>query len=164
MLARNIFILLLPILLSTFICEGQNTLVLDNYKVFGFKRIRFCEGDIITFRLHDFKKRYNGEILLITDSTIAVKGMEIPLKMIDVVYIERGNFLTKSFSHVFIWCGLGFILLDTGNNLIANRPTVVENRAVVAGGSLIVLGLTMKAITHKKYKIGNRNTLKVFAN
>jgi hypothetical protein len=59
---------------------------------------------------------------------------------------------------------LGFILLDTGNNLIANRPTVVENRAVVAGGSLIVLGLTMKAITHKKYKIGNRNTLKVFAN
>lgn len=161
MFARKILILFLPIFLITTVCDAQKFLVLDSYRLIGFKRIRYTEGDEISFRMNDYKKKYTGEIYGINDSTIRLKGMDVPIKMIDVVYRERGNFLTKSFSKVFIWAGLGFIIVDTGNNLITKRENVIEERAVVAGGSLMLLGLTMKILSIKKYKLGNRNSLKV---
>ena len=161
MFKRKTFIFLVSLFLFTNFCEAQKYLVLDSYRLLGFKRVRYAEGDLISFRLNDFKTKYSGEILAINDSVIHLKGMDVPIKTISVVYREKGNFLTKSFSKVFMWSGLGFIILDTGNNLLSKRSTVVEDRALVAGGSLIGLGLTMKLLSIKKYKIGNKHTLKV---
>jgi hypothetical protein len=148
-------------LISVTISEAQKILALDNYKVFRFKRIRYKEGDEINFKLKDFKQKYSGEILQITDSSILIKGMDVPLKMISVIYRDRGNFLTKSFSKVFIWAGLGFIILDTGNNLITKSPEIIDKRAVIASGSLILVGCAMKILEIKKYKISSKHVLKV---
>lgn len=155
------FIILVSLFLFTTICEAQKYLVLDSYRLVGFKRVRYAEGDQISFRLSGFKTKYSGEILAINDSLIHLKGMDVAIKTIDRVYRERGNFLTQSFSKVFMWSGIGFIILDTGNNLLSKRTKVVDERALVVGGSLIGLGLTIKLLSIKKYKIGNKHTLKV---
>jgi len=101
MFARKIVFLLVSFFFLTNICEAQKILALDNYRLVGFKRLRYKEGDEINFQLKDYKQKYSGEILRITDSTILIKGMDVPLKMINVIYRDRGNFLTKSFSKVF---------------------------------------------------------------
>ena len=161
MSARKLVILLLSFFLLTNSCAAQKILALDNYRLIGFKRIRFKEGDIINFRLNDLKQKYTGEILHITDSTIILKGMDVPVNTIGMVYRGRGNFLTKSFAKAFIWAGLGFIILDTGNNLITHSSTIIDERAVIAGSSLMLVGGIMKLVEIKKYKIGNKHTLKI---
>ena len=97
------FIFLVSLFLFTTSCEAQKYLVLDSYRIVGFKRVRYAEGDQISFRLSGFKTKYSGEIFAINDSVIHLKGMDVPIKAIDRVYRERGNFLTQSFSKVFIW-------------------------------------------------------------
>lgn len=161
MCTRITCLLFLLLLFMTNASVAQKILVMDSYKLLGFNRIRYSEGDEISFKLNDLKEKYHGEIVAINDSVIFLKGMDVPLKMIDVVYREKGNFLTRDLSKFFMWAGLGFIILDTGNNLITKNDDVIEQRAVVAGGSLLLVGFTMKMLSIKKYRIGNRNTLKV---
>lgn len=161
MLKRKLCLLFLLLIFMTTSSVAQKILVIDSYKLFGFKRIRYSAGDEISFKLNDFKEKYKGEILAINDSVVFLKGMDVPLKTIDAVYRDRGNFLTRDLSKFFMWAGLGFIVLDTGNNLVTKSDDVIEQRAVVAGGSLMLVGFTMKLLSIKKYKIGNMNALKV---
>ncbi len=161
MFIKRVLVFIFSFFLLTTICIAQKSLAMDTYKLIGFKRIHYNTGDKISFSLKGEKTKYSGEILEITDSTIDIQGLKVPLTMIGIIYRDKSNFLLRDFSKVFVWCGAGFILLDTDNNLINKNPTVIDERAVIAGGSLMIIGWTMRLLSLKKYRINNRRILKV---
>ncbi|MGZ4056533.1 MAG: hypothetical protein ACXVPU_09795 [Bacteroidia bacterium] len=161
MITKKIIAIIILFSLLLFSCNAQKYLALDSYKITGFKRIYFHEGDNICFRIKGDNIKYKAEILQINDSTIILKDRNVPINIVDAIYRDRSNFLTRSFSKVFIWGGLGFVFLDTFNNAITQSETIVDKRAVIAGGSLVAAGFIIKMFAIKKYKIGNKRMLKV---
>lgn len=107
------------------------------------------------------KTIYKAELLSLEDSAFDIEGMHVPLKIVNQIYISKGNFLTRDMAFVLFNAGLGFILLDTFNNGVNGISPLLNRRAVIPGASLMIAGKLIRLLSKRKYKIGENRILKV---
>ncbi len=96
------------------------------------------------------------------DSTIVFDdNREVKLSELKCVRFKKNNILISAFQKRFIIAGIGFFILDTGNNLILDRTNVVNKKAVIISAALFATGLLLKRFEYKKVRIGKNKTLRI---
>jgi hypothetical protein len=132
---------------------SQNRIILHVHHLFKSKRVEISTGDQIKFRLKDDPSKYRGRVDTIGDSLITISGLVVPIHSISCFYMYRANYVSSSFSKFFIRLGLGFIALDTFNNLTNGTPPILNPRSVFIGLPVALIGGIIRICGYKKYKI-----------
>ena len=141
---------------------SQKFLALDVYKLGEMKRIRFYEKDQLTFRFRDGRKFFTHTIVRFEDSTIIFDAkLELTVSEIECIRVDRSTFVTHGLSHFLTDIGIGFIVLDSFNNLLNKEAPVVKTQTLKEGIPLIISGLIIKRMMIRKYRIGERRKLKI---
>jgi hypothetical protein len=158
---RKFLLLFISFNLLAGFCFGQRFLALDVYGISRLKRIKFFPGDEIRFKMKNDHTLYKGEITVLGDSSFDIEGMNVPLKIVTRIYVDKGNFLTKDIASFLFDAGVGFIILNTLNNALNNITPILDKRAVIIGGSLALAGEAMRLSAKKRYRIGENRQLKI---
>ncbi len=148
-----------------FICSitfAQNTLEIDILRFNKLKTIQLYTGSPIEYKLKGEHKYHIHKMAALHDSMIIFENdSKILLSQIKAIKIHNANHLYPLFAGFFITGGVLFAGLDTFNNLINNQAKVVDERAVIAGASLIAAGLIIKQMAIKRVRMGKNKTLRI---
>lgn len=153
---------LLHILL--FLCStapAQNTLEIDIIRFNKLKTIQLYTGSPIEYKLKGEHRYRIHRMVALHDSLIIFENdSSISLSQIKAIKLRNANHLYPLFSGFFITGGVLFVALDSFNNLINSSPKIVDERAVIAGASLITLGLLIKQMAIKRVRMGKHVSLR----
>jgi hypothetical protein len=122
----------------------------------------FC-GDRIEYKLRHEKKPRKNRVEVLHDSLVVMDdGLEFQLKQLKWIRLKRQNHVIDAFQRFFIQAGILFITLDTANNLLLERPTVVSKKALIISLGLAGTGLVIKRAGYKKLRMKYR-TMKIIS-
>ena len=150
-----VFIALLSCLENSF---SQKTLDLHYYSMFG------KEKSFQFFLNSDFSYRLKGQIgysthrlvnmqdsMLVFDNDSAIKLSQ--LKSIKIKGMQ--------ISPYFFGAGALFFLLDTGHNVVYNRPQIVNEQAVLVSAICFAGGIVMSYVQNKHIRLRKSATLRI---
>jgi hypothetical protein len=155
---KYIFLVFMTLSITSF---SQQLLTLDIYRPFGFKRIRYHIGDQIVLKLKGEVNKRSGKIESLGDFSLFVSGREIIFDSVRYVYVDRTNLLTGLFSRFFMYAGLGYMAVDTFNNLKLGDLKPVKSRVLMVGLPLTALGWSLYRNRIKRYRLGKNKVLNV---
>ncbi len=137
--------------------SGERYLVLN--KPGHIKRIRFVEGDELSFRLKGDKKRYTAEISKIYPDAILFGEVYVPLKNIRSVRYHKDTYLANmvrisSITAVNAGLTIAGIGLASGMVNAASNDGPVYNSLLLGGLWLAGSGTVIKPLYRRNYKLG----------
>jgi hypothetical protein len=104
-------------------------------------------------------------LLLFAELCFAQKILEIDIVRFNhfkSIQLHNGsNHLYRLFSSFFYTGGVLFVGLDTFNNFINKDNPVVNQTAVFASASLIVVGFIIKQLSIKRVRVNSRKSLRI---
>jgi hypothetical protein len=109
---------------------------------------------------HTFTK---DRIISMSDSTLVFNTGEINLSDIKAVRLTTNNHLIAPFKFVFFAAGIGFLPLNTLNNLITETSPVYNEKAAYISAALFTTGLIIRELGFKRIKITKNTELKVLS-
>jgi hypothetical protein len=124
------------------------------YEVFNY--------ELLEYKLKgEFKFRKN-RIINMLDSTIVLDDYtEIKLVQLKALRLRKNNHLIGTLQAFFIGGGIGFITLNTVNNLIiTTRPVLSENAALISA-ALVTVGLLISELNVKRIRVTRNSYLKI---
>ncbi|AQG80107.1 hypothetical protein [Spirosoma montaniterrae] len=139
-------------------------LALDvNYRLGGFRRYRFFQGDEIQFRARG--QRFREELYEVTDSTFVVlmanevmnrdEPVVFQISEVQKVYINRRIPFVTAAGTLFPIAGGLYLLADVVNQGIFDKRTLP-----IAGG-LALSGLIFHKLSNPRIRIGKNHRLRV---
>jgi len=141
---------------------SQETLQILYTRFGSLKRYQLHTGDILTYKIKGERKFYSGRIVHLQDSTIFFENSdELKLSQLKRVRFKKNNHLIDAFQRAFLIAGFGFIIIDTFNNMILDRPAIINQKAVVVSAALLTASLLLKRMSYKKIRITKRKTLRI---
>lgn len=140
------------------ISQGQRYLVLD--KPGSVKRIRYYVGEELKFKLKDDKTVYTDVIEDVGDSSIKIRGTQIPLKDIRMVIRYKEGGLLNQAIYILPRAGILYFLADTFNPVFRGGSVDVSRSGIIVGSSFVAGGLFLKLFKKKKYRINNFRSLR----
>lgn len=148
-----------------FLAFAQNIFA-QKYLVFDkpglVKRVRFHNGDQISFRLAGQKGFQQDVIVDIQSSNLILENAgAIHVDSITHFAMKNQNGFAKFrsvLSGVLVTAGIGYLIIDSFNNVIDNRDVFDKNTIAVAV-PLVVTGLIIKPWAKRKHKIANNKRL-----
>ena len=141
---------------------AQRFVALDVSRINGFKRIKYYVGDDISFKSGVTHNRYKGKITALSDSLIFFGNNNyVNVSEISIIYRDNGTFVNKGLGKFLMVFGIGFISLDTFNNLINNRRPLVNDLAVKEGAIASGSGVLLYSMLKKRYKMGKKRSVKI---
>ena len=145
---------------SLFAQFGERYLVLDKPSIWHKHRTRFNIGEEITLKMKNTRLKDRILISNLTDTSILMGGIEIPLRDVSGVSIRREGTLRSSGAVVLPLAGVMFLLIDTINS---SHPDgrVVSDWGIRTGGSMIGVGLLLKFTQKRTYHLTWFRTLHV---
>lgn len=121
----------------------------------------FFPGDVVKYKLKGENKVKQNKIIATNDSLLVLDNeKEIRHSDIRFFLIPKNNYVINGFQKFFFGLGVGFVLLDTANNLLLERETVVNPKAVYISAGLITTSLLLKRMSVKKVRLRGK-TIKV---
>lgn len=104
--------------------------------------------------------KYKDVIEAVGDSTIKIRGADIPLKDIkSVIRYKQGGMLDQAI-YILPRAGLLYFLADTFNPVIRGGTLEVSRSAIVVGGSFVAGGLLLKLAKKRNYRLNNFRRLR----
>ena len=157
---------LLRLLLILNICSNfsfsQETLQIMFTRLGVFKKYTIHTTEILEYKLKGQRKFKEGKIVAMQDSTILFENdEEIKLSHLKCVRFKKNNHLINAFQQAFIIAGFGFITIDTFNNLIFERPEVLNKKAVLISAALLATSVLLKRMSYKKVRITKNKILRI---
>lgn len=147
------------------VCSGalaQNALEIDIVRFNKLKTVQLYTGSPIEYKAKGEHRYRIHRMVALHDSLIIFENdSSISLSQIKAIKLRNANHLYPLFSGFFVTGGILFAGLDTFNNLINNQPKLVDERAVIAGASLVTLGLLVKQLAIKRVRIGKHTSLRI---
>lgn len=138
--------------------QDQRYLVLD--KPGHIKRLRYYAGDDLIFKLKGDKMKYKDIIEAIGDSSIRIKGTDIPIKDIRaVIRYKEGGMLDQAI-YILPRAGIVYFLADTFNPVFLGGDPGISRSGIVIGSSFVATGLLLKLAKKRTYRINNFRTLR----
>jgi hypothetical protein len=158
------FLLLLSFLLTSLpgFAQDQRYLALNKPSLGHKYRLYFYPNQDLTVRIKGQKKPYQLTIIALTDTSIQMGKLDIPLQQIEAVIVSRKGGLRYAGAFVLPLAGATFFLLDTFNTE-ANARASVSSWGIGVGGGLIGTGLLLRFTQKRSYKLGKSRNLKVLA-
>ena len=137
---------------------SQKTLDLHYYTVFGKEKIfQFFNNSVLHYKLKGdlfFKK---NKLVNLQDSILVFDDEStIKLSQIKAVKILGGRF-----SHYVFVAGIGFFVIDTGNNIVFSNSQIVTKGASIVLITGLVAGLIVKRIQDKHIRINKNCTFRI---
>jgi len=156
---RIVSVFLFFISCLSFSVQAQWTLTLDAYGITGVKRHRFYAQDLVKLKLHNGAV-IQGPLTLFNDSVFMIDKDLIKLKDVAVFYRKRNGW------EIGIGLGTYGLILFSGipafnaliNQETLNNPQIITPTLIWGGA---VAGSAFIGGWRKKYRIGNRHTLKL---
>lgn len=155
------FCVLVFLFLAAANCFPQRKLNIYGTRWFRTERLELFEGSDIKYKVRGGFITHRNKISAFDDSLLYfTNGAELPLKKLRLIKLYNGNHLTDAFQKFFKELGILFITLDTANNLITDKPQVVNEKAVIIAAGLIATGFAIERIGIKKVRIRNSTVFK----
>ena len=156
---RRCFLIIFYFLIN--IGYSQKTLDLHYYTLFGKEKVfQFFNNSVFYYKLKGdlfFKK---NKIVNLQDSILVFDNdSTIKLSQIKAIKILGGKFSPYIFG-----IGIGFFVLDTGNNIAFNNSQILSMGASIVLISSIVTGLIVKRIQNKHIRINKNCTFRIIDN
>ena len=140
---------------------SQKTLDLNYHTVFGKeKTFQFFNNSTFYYKLKGdlFFKR--NKLVNLQDSILVFEDESI----IKLSQIKSIKILGGKFSPYIFGIGIGFFILDTGNNIAFNNSQIVSKGASIVLLTSIVAGLIVKRIQDKHIRINKNCTFRIIDN
>jgi hypothetical protein len=154
------FIILM--LFSYEISISQKVLEIDITHFNKFKKIQLFNNSFLEYKLKGQHKYHIDKMVDINDSMIVFKNdSSILISQIKSIKLRNASVLSKLFGSLFLIGGSGFVIIDTFNNIINSQAKIVDERALIAGASLIAAGLIVKQLAIKRVRISKHKSLRV---
>lgn len=120
-----------------------------NYDVLEYK----IKGEVL------FRK---NKIVALRDSSILFENYtEIKLSQLKALRIKKHNHLTGTFQTLFLFGGVGFITLNTINNLITDTSPVFNEKAVYISAALLATSFLIRELNIKRIRVTKNKDLKI---
>lgn len=104
--------------------------------------------------------KYKDIIEAIGDSSIRIKGTDIPIKDIRaVIRYKEGGMLDQAI-YILPRAGIVYFLADTFNPVFLGGDPGISRSGIVIGGSFVAAGLLLKLAKKRTYRINNFRTLR----
>lgn len=157
-----IFRVILFFVLCSNFSSAQETLEIMYTRFGSFKNYKIHINEVFDYKLKGERRFHSGKIIAMSDSTLLFSNYdEVKLSQLKSVRFKKNNHLITIFSKAFLIAGVGFILLDTFNNIILNRPTVVNEKAVVISAALLSTSFLLKRMSYKRVRTGKHKILRI---
>jgi hypothetical protein len=128
----------------------------------SFKKFQIHINEELEYKLKGQRKFHKGQITAMADSTIVFDdSIEVKLSKLKCVRFKRNNHLIDAFATAFMIAGVGFIAIDTFNNVILDRQPVVNQKAAVISAGLLSTSFLLKRMGHKKVRITKNKILRI---
>ncbi|PBQ34326.1 hypothetical protein CNR22_21965 [Sphingobacteriaceae bacterium] len=156
--------ILLLIVLSAGLAKAQSqSLLRVTYMRFGSpKIIDVLNTEMLEFKLkgeHHFNK---DKIIKLQDSTILFENYtEVKLDQIKALRLRKHNPLITTFQTIFFMVGVGFVTLNTVNNVITDTSPVFNEKAAYISAALLATGFLIREIGIVRVKMTKNKNIKI---
>lgn len=141
---------------------SQNYIRITDTKFGSIKTYELFCNENLEYKLKGDIKYKFGKIVIIQDSFIVLKDtILIKISEIKSIKINKKNRIVSIISNVLITAGLGFSIIDSGNNLITNQHPYINSRSIIITIPFVVSGLLIKQINIKRIRINKQKVIKV---
>jgi hypothetical protein len=138
--------------------KGQSFIAID--KPEKVKRIKFYKGDFIEF--FDTNKVFrSGKVQFILDSSFVIQNEEVFINSILKVKSTKSNFGFKLLSKVSFIAGSGYLILDSGNQLINSEKPFFHKRTLKSSSVMLGISLVCHIFSTRYYRINKRHPIKI---
>jgi hypothetical protein len=131
---------------------------------FSHKKFEIFPGDEIQFKLKKQLGFIKKKLMAVTDSTFifdSAGAEEIPYTRIKFVRVYKYNYVISGFRKLLLGLSAMTITLDVLNNVIMDRPTVVDKKAVIMAGGMLVASLILRRMLFKRIRFNKHKTFQV---
>lgn len=148
-------------------CHSQIYLQLERYN--SPKTIKFIEGDVLEFRLHEYPhtwRRGTLDLIMLEEESIILEGGIYKLNELKDIRITRHNLRmlgTRFYQFAVVWSSFAAIA-DLTNAPVAlgqeDSFKIGIDTAAIAVGSALLGFLARSVFGRKKYKLGKNSRLR----
>jgi len=133
------------------------------YTHFGSTKVyEVINSEVLHYKLkgeHSFRK---DKIISMKDSTIMFENYtEIKLNQIKALRLNKNIHLLGTFQVLFMAGGVGFITLNTINNLITDVSPVFSPKAAYISAALLATGFLIREMGIKRIRMTKNKDLKI---
>ena len=126
------------------------------------KSFEVFKFEVLEYKLKGESRFRKDKIINMRDSSILFENYEeIKLSQIKALRLKKHNHLVGTFQGFFLGLGVGFIGLNTINNLITDTSPVLNEKAVYISAALIAAGLLIREINIKRIRVTKNKDLKI---
>lgn len=137
--------------------SGQRVLLVE--RPGSFKNFKYFEGSDIIIRTLSDGAKVEGNIHMITDTSIVI-DYDKEIMLLDIKKIIRPLFWTNLLTHASRIAGVGYFALDVVNNSINNEVMIDEQTLKISAG-LLAFSYALVPLHHRRLKIGKPWRIKV---
>jgi len=133
------------------------------YTHFGVTRIYNVPNyDVMEYKLKGESRFHKNKIFNMKDSSILFENYtEIKLNQLKALRIKKHNHLVSTFQNLFLLGGVGFVTLNTINNLITDTSPVFNEKAAYISAALLATSLLIREMNIKRIRITKNKALKI---
>lgn len=163
----RLFVVFVVLLQGSLILDAQIFLQLERFN--SHKTIKFIEGDVLEFRIHDYPKTWRHGTLdriMLDEETIILDGEFFQLEDIkDLRITKHGAQLLglRMYQFAAVWSTFA-IVADVANAPVAfgeeESFKIGIDTVAIAGGSALLGFVFQKILGRKKYKLGKNSRLR----
>lgn len=149
-------------MLLTQLLDSQNFLRVDVNRFGKTKTYSVYPNDILVYRLNG-KITYNkNKIMAMSDSTLVFTDYtEVRLDQIKTIKMDVQTHLIAPFRFVFMAAGIGFLPLNSLNNLITDTRPIYNEKAAYISAALITTSFLIKQLGIRRVRLNRNTSLKV---
>ena len=138
--------------------QAQRVLLIE--KPGKFKNYKYYIGNNIALKTLPFGEKYDGNIHVITDTSIVI-NFDNEIMLSDIEVIIRPRWGLGLLSKVTRIAGAGYFVLDVANNSLTGQPTIVDKNTAIISAGLIAFSYLIVPLHNKRMKAGNPWRIKV---
>ncbi len=133
-----------------------------NYGHFATKSIRINTGDVIEYKGIGNRHYQRKRVVGMKDSTLIFENeTQVKLDELKGIRFTRTNHLLATFQSLFLMGGVGFISLNSLNNLIIETHPVFSPTAAYMSAAMLSTGLLIKAARIKRIHFNKKTVIKI---
>lgn len=146
-------ILIITFLLSFVSVIGQQSFNIN--KSGKIKRIKYFKGQEIQLKVND--NRIKGTITALTDSSLTISDVIVPISTINYVIHPRIAFIWGFIRKIGFRASIGYLLLDGGTRVSNNSTPIIDDHLLKVTTPLLSAGAIGSIFKNRRFKNKGHN-------
>ena len=141
---------------------SQTFLRVSNSHLNSSKTYDIFINEILEYKLKGDLMFHKAKLIALSDSTLVFNdNIEVKWSQLKAMRVNLNNHLIAPLSFIFLVGGIGFLPLNTLNNVIIGDEPILSLNAAYVSASLIAASYLVKSLGRKRIRIKNSTYLKV---